>query len=529
MTALSLLKRFSKAKAIKNQNWYNHMRECYEYAAPQRETFFDHSPGAKKNTTIFDDTAVVGLETFASRLQTYMVPPWQQWGLITLGPQVPEEVGEETIEFQGKEVTINEALELTTDIVFDYIHRSNFDTMVYPALIDLGISTGNMTCEYDAKKDELVFNALPMPQVYLEPGPRGSIDNHWREWEIELSHIKRLWPDAKLNEELNRQLDQKPNKKAWFVEGCVYDGDVYRYVVIDRARKSFIVDRESASSPFISFRSAVTAGETYGRGRVMSVLPSIKTLNLVAEYELTSGAIAASGVWTGVTDGQFNPYNVDIAPGVIIPVMSNDARNPSIAPLPMDFNFQFTQIQKSELQNTINTALFANPIGSMEDPTKTATEITMRKQMDMQQSGGFFSRLFTEFVNKVITRIVFLLSSEGIIPQINIDGRNYKVKHTSPLALAMDLEDVQNLDEVIQRLMSYDPTGALLAGGLKMEDIPKFISDRIGIDPGLVRTKQEQQKLAEAAQQSMAAQQGMEGGMDPGMEGGMPPGQETMV
>ena len=145
MTALSLLKRFSKAKALKNQNWYNHMRECYEYAAPQRETFFDHSPGAKKNTTIFDDTAVVGLETFASRLQTYMVPPWQQWGLITLGPQVPEEVGEETIEFQGKEVTINEALELTTDIVFDYIHRSNFDTMVYPALIDLGISTANNT------------------------------------------------------------------------------------------------------------------------------------------------------------------------------------------------------------------------------------------------------------------------------------------------------------------------------------------------------------------------------------------------
>ncbi len=307
MTALALLKRFNKAKALKNQNWYNHMRECYEYAAPQRETFFDYTPGQKKNTTIYDDTAVIGLETFASRLQTYMVPPWQQWGLITLGPQVPDEVGEEPVEFNNKTMTVNEALELTTDIVFDYIHRSNFDTMVYPALIDLGISTGNMTCEYDAKRDELVFNALPMPQVYLEPGPRGDIDNHWREWEIELSHIKRLWPDAKLNDVLLTQMSQKPDKKAWFVEGCVYDGEVYRYVVIDRARKSFIVDRESESSPFISFRSSVTAGETYGRGRIMSVLPSIKTLNLVAEYELTSGAIAASGVWSGVADGQFNP------------------------------------------------------------------------------------------------------------------------------------------------------------------------------------------------------------------------------
>ena len=508
MTAQALIKRFEKAKQVKNQNWYNHMRECYEYAAPQRETFFDYTAGEKKNTTIYDDTAVIALETFASRLQSYMVPPYQKWALIGLGSRVPDEVGEQSINFDGKEMTVKEALELTTDIVFDYIHRSNFDTQIYPALLDLGVSTGNITVEYDAMNDELAFNCIPLPQIYLEPGPKGGIDNHYREWEIELGHVKRLFPDAEISEELGRQIEKSPQKKQVFIEGCLYDGQVYRYVVIDKVRKKLMIDREDESTPFISFRSSVAPGETYGRGRIMSVLPSIKTLNLVAEYEMTSGAIAASGVFTGVTDGQFNPYNIEIAPGVIIPVQSNDNRNPSIRPLDVNFNFQFTQVQKRELQNTVNTVLFANPIGSMDDPTKTATEITMRKQMDLQQSGGFFSRLFTEFIDKVVKRVVFLLGNEGIIPRIEIDGRNYQIKHTSPLALAMDLEDVQNLDEVMQRLMSYDPQGSLVAAGIKVEDVPSYVAKKVGLDPKLVRTKAE---IEEKAQQAMQMQQMQEG------------------
>ena len=507
MSAQAILKRFQKAKNLKNQNWYSHMRECYEYASPQRETFFDYTPGEKKNTTIYDDTAVVALETFASRLQSYMTPPYQQWALISLGSRVPDEVGEQSVTFDGKEMTVNEALELTTDIVFDYIHRSNFDTQIYPALLDLGVSTGNITVEYDAVQDKLVFNCIPMPQIYLEPGPNGTIDNHYREWEVELGHIERLFPDAEVSDELQRQIDSSPTKKQMFIEGCIYNGVNYRYVVIDKARKKFMIDREDESTPFISFRSSVAPGETYGRGRIMSVLPSIKTLNLVAEYEMTAGAIAASGVYTGVTDGQFNPYNIEIAPGVIIPVQSNDTRNPSIRPLPTNFDFNFTQIQKRELQNVINTVLFANPIGSMDDPTKTATEITMRKQMDLQQSGGFFSRLFSEFIDVLIKRIVFLLGKEGIIPSISVDGTNYAIKHTSPLALAMDLEDVQNLDEVVQRLFSYDPQGALFASGIKVEDIPAYVAKKVGLDPKLVRTKAE---IEQKTQEAMQAQQQMQ-------------------
>ena len=96
---------------------------------------------------------------------------------------------------------------------------------MYPALLDLCISTGNITVEYDAKQDKLQFNCIPMPQMYLEPGPDGSIDNHYREWDVELGHVQRMFPDAKLSDELSRQIEKSPQKKQVFIEACLYDGE----------------------------------------------------------------------------------------------------------------------------------------------------------------------------------------------------------------------------------------------------------------------------------------------------------------
>lgn len=505
-----LLKRFEKAKEKRNQNWWNHMRECYEFGAPQRETFFHYSPGQKKNEDLFDDTAVLGVERFASRLQSDMVPPWQKWSQIVLDSGVDEDIGDETMQFDGKDLTVNEALEATTDIVFDYIHRSNFDTKAYEAFVDLSVSTGNLTLEYDADQDELVFNAIPLPQAYLEAGPGGAIETHWREHEIEFGHVLRLWPNAQISDELQKQIDKSPAKKSTFVEGSIYVGrDEYRYVVIYKAKKQVILDETDESSAFISFRSSVVPGETYGRGRLMNVLPSVKTLNLMAEYELTSGAIAASGVWTSASDGVFNPYNVQIAPGIVIPVQSNDSRNPSLRALDLNFDFQFTQLKRDELQSIVNKALFANPIGDIDDPTRTLGEIMIRKQMDLQESGGFFARLFTELITRIMKRAVFLLSREGKIPQIKIGDGIYTLKHTSPLAKAMDLEDVDKIDQVAMRLSQYDPTGALMAAGLKVEDFPKYISQKIGLDPSLIRTEDErEEKVAQAMEAQASAEQG---------------------
>ena len=52
-----ILKRFKAAKARKEM-WSGHFEECYEYALPQRESFYEEQVAKKKNDKIFDETLV---------------------------------------------------------------------------------------------------------------------------------------------------------------------------------------------------------------------------------------------------------------------------------------------------------------------------------------------------------------------------------------------------------------------------------------------------------------------------------------
>ena len=62
-----------KAEGIKDY-WKEKFEEAYEYTMPQRESFFEETPGSRRTDKIFDETAVVRIQEFASRLQAGMTP-----------------------------------------------------------------------------------------------------------------------------------------------------------------------------------------------------------------------------------------------------------------------------------------------------------------------------------------------------------------------------------------------------------------------------------------------------------------------
>jgi len=68
-TALKYLKKYENAKS-QRENFLPLFEECYEYALPQRESFYAESVGQRRDDKIFDETAVVGVQEFASRLQS---------------------------------------------------------------------------------------------------------------------------------------------------------------------------------------------------------------------------------------------------------------------------------------------------------------------------------------------------------------------------------------------------------------------------------------------------------------------------
>ena len=507
MDSSALIKRFEKAKDRKMQNWYSHMRECFQYAVPQRETFDDHAPGQKKNAKVYDSTAVMATPIYANRVQQAIMPTGQQWAKLTAGSTVNEE---QMIDFMGQQLTIEESLEKVTDIAFDYINRSNLSTRLHEALIDLAVSTAALTCEYDADDDELIFDSVPLSHVYLEAGPRGTVDGVWRYHTMKARNIPLTWPDAKLSDSLKDVVQASPDKEIGVIEGMLYDYDKKQYhlYVVTEADKTVIYDENyQDSSPWIVARTTVIPGEVYGRGPLMRVLPDIKTLNAMAENSLKSAALAVAGVWTATDDGVFNPYTVRIAPGVIIPVSSNANENPTLRSLDMGGNIQFHEMEYNRRVDNVNRALFAKPIGDINDPTKTATEISMRMQLDLQDAGAEFGRLQNELAGNIFKRVVYLLGREGIIPPIQVDGKTIDIKFTSPSAQQSDNDEAMLLVRAIQMSLSAGIPPEMLMADLMVENVPSFLLDKLGGPSEFKRPEDQKNKMGEIAGQQVA--QGM--------------------
>ena len=87
--ATSILKKYKEAQQVKDY-WKDKFEEAYEYCLPNRESFYDESPGQRRTDKIFDETAVVGVQEFASRLQAGITPTFARWADFQAGSEIPE-------------------------------------------------------------------------------------------------------------------------------------------------------------------------------------------------------------------------------------------------------------------------------------------------------------------------------------------------------------------------------------------------------------------------------------------------------
>ena len=88
--AQSYMAKYEKAKTIRRE-FEELYDEIFEYCLPQRQGFKNYTPGQRRDDRIFDETAVVGVQEFASRLQSGLVPNFARWADFVAGSEVPPE------------------------------------------------------------------------------------------------------------------------------------------------------------------------------------------------------------------------------------------------------------------------------------------------------------------------------------------------------------------------------------------------------------------------------------------------------
>ena len=501
-----LITRYNNAKAVKDM-WLPTFEECYEFALPQRESFYSESIGRRRSDRIFDETAVVGVQEFASRLQSGIVPNYARWADFVAGTEIPKD----------EQKDVNLELDQVTEYVFEILQNSNFSQEVHETFLDCAVGTGVLLVEEGDAIHPVKFKAIPLPQIVLDAGHDDKVDHVFRNRKIKMKDIIHAYPEAVLSEKMQMDMDKAPDMDCDVLE-IVYKNyantkeDEYKFCVISQMYEHKLFEetyKGLGSNPYIVYRWSKVAGEVYGRGPLQLALPAIKTSNLVIELILENAQMSISGMYQVEDDGVINVDNISLIPGTIIPKAMGSSGLQPIAPAG---NFNVSDLVLRDMRTNIKKALYNEMLGVPNEKTPmTATEVAERMADLSRQIGAAFGRLQAELVNPVLQRVIYILKKQGRIKIPVVNGREIKIKSSSPLAQAQHQQDVATLDRFLG--MVQQRVGPQLLNVLiKQDEAAKFVAKKLGVPEELIRSPEEMQQAAQQFQemQQMAQQQGQE-------------------
>lgn len=497
-SAQDIKKRFSVA-AERREQWRSILADMYDFCIPNRETFNFHSAGQRKARHLFDSTAPESLQTFVSVVTSAMTPDHMEWMKYEAGSDVPE----------SDKKKVNSLLEDATKTFFKHLSHSDFSSQVNLSHQDMAISTGALIVEEgdDITEPLLKITAVPLSELYCEPTSMPRVHTFFRKHCIKAQEVEIKFPGAEISEKLRHRINNAPTSDVDIIDGCQvfnFKDKTYHQVVIWDDEVIFH-QSYADSPPGIVYRFSKIAGETYGRGPADMAMADIRTINVVKEYLLKNAALTLSPPMIGASDGVFNPHTARIHPGVVMAAQSTE--RPPLVPLQVGGDLRVGQFVIEDLQESIRKSFFADPLGDITDPVRSATENLIRQQEMLKKRGANFTRLFSEFVHPFVKRCTDILVSSGKIAPIKVDGRTVSLKMASPLADIQKSDQVDNLFVFLSAMQSIPQEVAML--GANLESVPQFLQENLNLPEGLAKTPEQ---IREAQQQIMQMAQQQEGG-----------------
>lgn len=497
-TAKQYIQKYEKAKSFR-ENWVPLFEECYEYALPQRESFYAETAGQRRDDRIFDETAVVGVQEFASRLQSGLVPNFARWADLMAGSEVPPNQRE----------SVDNELDEVTEYVFEILQNSNFSQEVHESFMDLAVGTGVLCVEEGNALAPVNFSAIPLPHVVLDTGPDDRIDHVFRERKgVKYDHLAMMYPNGKLDPKVMNYM--KSDKTTTVLEVVCRDYSVkneeaylsYAFCMTTNTVLNYKQMKGNGSNPFICFRWSKCAGEVYGRGPLINALSAIKTTNLTIEMILENAQMAISGIYQMEDDGVINPDTIQLVPGSIIPKAMGSS---GLQPIRAAGNFDVAQLVLGDMRQNIKRALYNDMLGNPDKTPASATEVAERMADLSRRMGAAFGRLQAELVQPVLQRVIYILKKQGRIDVPTVNGREVKIRSVSPLAQAQSNQDISSVGRFLEMVAgTFGPEMLqLLIDG---EQTAIHLAKKFGVPESLIRDEEQRKQIAALAQQ-MAQQQ----------------------
>lgn len=505
-TAEEIIKRYGKTSE-EHTRFKTMYDDVYQYGMPGRykNVKDEQLAGQKNRELIFSSVFEQSCDEFVQRFQSLVCPVNSDWIDLEAGYMYDKD--------NQNMASVNKELSKIATILNVYKATSNFDTAFTEASYDLIAGTTCLCLLEGTPDNPFNFSVIPFVDLAMEEGLDGQIEAYYRTMKIKNHLVEQQWAGAKFEYEKD-----KDEETADLIECTYYDYDIkqWRYVVIEKCSKQFVVERVYKCSPFIDLRWSKCAGETYGRGPGLKVIADVKTLNRIKEYALRSLAFSIP-TFTCTMDEGYNPEKFVLEPGAINPVVSNAQQNPTIRqlevnPMPdlMNYNIQ-------QLEMDIKRAMFASTIPNDPNPKMTATEVAQRVAELDNTLNNSFGRLLG-FLYRLVRRMVEVAQRFGYLSQdldvMSFNGFGFKVKVNTQLANQQTKKEVSDILQSLQVMTQFDPNMQFASKVINIEELIPYVMDKMGIPNKFIRTPDEIKQLEQQEAQAMAQQQQQAVAMD---------------
>lgn len=511
--AVGLLRHLAKLKSDRG-NWDSHWTELGRVIWPDADDFNEkRSPGEKRANTVYDSTAVIAAERFASTMEAMLTPRAQTWHRLTSSDKrIADDAG------------AKEWFEEVSEMLFALraAPKSGFYSQTNVGYKSLGVF-GNacMFIEQHPRK-KITYRNVHIGEVYTEVDDAGQVDTVFREYELSAKAAAQKWGAAQLPDKVQASLELNPWQRFTFVHAVVPNIEAYEPQRADYRGMEWLSYHISLEGkqligepggyremPYVYSRYTVNPRERYGRSPAMMLLPNIKTLQEMEKTHLRSGQKIADPPLLAADDGVLGSgmYEIKLRPGGVNYGGLNSAGQEMLKPLQtgarLDITYEMMEAKRQTIRDGFLESLFEI---FTDHPSMTATEAMIRLQEKGHFVAPFVGRQQSEFLSPLIEREINILDRLGWLPEmpgvlIEAEGE-YSITYESPatrMQQAEGLVALQRTFEVIAPLAESDP---LVYQRFDSDEVVKYAAEVQGVPDQLLVSDEEMEATREAAAQA---------------------------
>lgn len=479
-------------------------------------------PHARKETPIHDSHGYRAARNLASGIFSNTYMPGRQWFSM-----VANDGADDLDEVKTWLARLTEAIQAMIAV-------SNFPAQYYQALLGAGVTgVGVLYC--GVRKGKLYTRSYPASTVCYSFSVQDELDMIFREFELSPRQAMAEFPDMPANCSARKEFETNPlSQKPFKFLHAVFARDKinrkrkdsknlpYASVYLDVETEGVVEESGYATMPYAVLRF-YKSDTDYGVGPGVAVLPELRLLNsMKADYLAALELKINPPVFL---PGAAGDQKISMKPGAVNYTGGNGGESmPVFLPtqgVSLNEVAQHMQECRAQIDDEFFTSVLyqlAMAAAAQNNPQMTAREVEERSDEKVLVLAPVVSRLYSEFLNAVVIRVLDLALEHGMAPTPPAvllqtgDGIPASIRYLSRLDAKINEIMMRNTLFAAQNVAQLQATAAQVPELGDMLDIRKAsrsILFALNVEADVIRTEKQADESLQARQaaQAQAAQQ----------------------